>query len=664
MSSHPPLVILCVAGASALGGSLRNVVSTITQHQIDVEACYDAAAMRRRLDELSAQGSDVPMVLAADPVGDGGALATLRALRDDPSTRPIRTLFMTRRPEEAAEAVAAGEVDAVVPVPWDQDVLEETLDRLLTAYLIERRPEALEQLPSIVDVELLSHAFAESQARSRSARAALGEARRGVLAYQDLSDAEVEAAMIDEIDRVLDHPERRIHPAGTLLLESGRPVDGITIVLEGRLSLFLDVDGAEVPFHVRTAGRILGIFALARNEPAYFSCRAVSDVTVIPISAAQLDDGLLRSPSLGGLFTSVLLRSMVRRNQRSVELRLQVNRLAAELRKERDQLAETVRQRDAAQARLVEQEKMALLGQLVAGVGHELNNPIAAILRATDYIEEDVTMLTMQHPQARPFTDALLGALQRDPVSTREQRRHRRELAAAIGDDALAGRLVQAGVTTTSAVDALFADVAAADREELLATVEAYQRLGTAIRNLRTGGSRIEGLVRSLRSYARRPGDMVGDVDVREGLEETLLLLGHQMRNVAVERRYEDVPHITARPGELNQVWTNLIVNAIQVMHGTGSLEVVTEAPDPTSVQVQIIDTGPGISPDDVERIFDLAFTTKQGRVDFGLGLGLRIAQDIVTQHHGSIDVESEPGRTCFTVTLPVQQPHAGKEVP
>lgn len=129
-----------------------------------------------------------------------------------------------------------------------------------------------------------------------------------------------------------------------------------------------------------------------------------------------------------------------------------------------------------------------------------------------------------------------------------------------------------------------------------------------------------------------------------------------------MERRYEDVPRITARPGELNQVWTNLIVNAVQVMQGTGSLEVVTDAPDPTTVQVQIIDTGPGISPEDVDRIFDLAFTTKQGRVDFGLGLGLRIAQDIVTQHHGSIDVESEPGRTCFTVTLPVHQPRTEQE--
>ncbi len=657
--SEERFVILCVAGASELAGALGNVVAAVTDHQIDVETCADEAVMRQRMAELAASGAEVPMVLAADPLGGRSARALLVSLRTESSTRAVRTVYVARHPDEVA---AAPEIDAVVPVPWDRIDLEQTLDHLLTAYLIERNPEALEQLPAIVDVELLSQAFTEAKQRDRSARAALREARRSIMAHRELSDEELEAAMIEEIDRVLGHPERRVFAAGDLLLQSDRPVDGIMIVLEGRLSLFLDVDGDEVPFHVRTTGRILGIFALATNEPAYFSCRAMSEVTVIPLSAGQLDDALRRSPNLSGLFTSVLLRSMVRRNQRSVELRLEVERLAGELRGERDQLADALRRLDAAQAQLVEQEKMALLGQLVAGVGHELNNPIAAILRSADYIEQDVTALTTRHPEAQAFTDVLLGALRREPVSTRELRRQRRELAGAIGDDALAGRLVQAGVTTKPAMDALFAGVAPAGRSELLDTIETYARLGTAIRNLRTGATRIQGLVRSLRSYARRTGGMVSDVDVREGLEETLLLLGHQLGDIEVERRYGDVPPITARPGELNQVWTNLIVNAIQVMESAGRLEIVTDSPRPDAVRVRVIDSGPGIAADDLSRIFDLSFTTKQGRVDFGLGLGLRIAQDIVTQHHGTIDVESRPGRTCFTVTLPVHQPNDTEE--
>jgi signal transduction histidine kinase len=133
------------------------------------------------------------------------------------------------------------------------------------------------------------------------------------------------------------------------------------------------------------------------------------------------------------------------------------------------------------------------------------------------------------------------------------------------------------------------------------------------------------------------------------------------MREITVERRYDPVPVIEARAGELNQVWTNLIVNAIQVMEGPGTLEVVTDVPEAGHVRVQVIDSGPGIPPDDIDKIFDLAFTTKRGRVDFGLGLGLRIAQDIVTRHRGMIGVDSVPGRTVFSVTLPEKQKASGE---
>jgi signal transduction histidine kinase len=112
---------------------------------------------------------------------------------------------------------------------------------------------------------------------------------------------------------------------------------------------------------------------------------------------------------------------------------------------------------------------------------------------------------------------------------------------------------------------------------------------------------------------------------------------------------------VTGFAGELNQVWTNLLSNAIQAMSGSGTLTVETGSPGPDLVEVQISDTGPGISAEDIDRIFDLHFSTKEGRVEFGLGLGLTISRDIVERHHGTIAVESRPGSTTFRVTLPVE---------
>ncbi len=600
--------------------------------------------MAEKVAELSEAGERVPLVI----VDDRGADA-LTALSVTPWGREIRTMVVSSDPEIQIRTGSDAQVSGVA----DESELRSNLDRLITSFLIDEEPETLETVPEVVDVELLTHAYSESEHRQRVTDAELGAARRGFLAHRDLTDDEIELAMIDEIDRVLGGPERKVYRAGETLIERGHQVDGVMVVIDGQIRLSLNVDGEDVPFHVRTAGRILGILSLARSQPAFFDCRAGTDVTVVEIGSDQLDWALRESPTLNGLFVSVLLRSLARRNRRGAEMRLEINELARALRLERDHLAEALRQLEQAQAQLIEQEKMAMLGTLVAGVAHELNNPLAAILRATEFVEEDITMLTREHPKSRLLTDVLLGALEAQPVSTREQRERRRTLASALGDEALAQRFVEAGFGSLEAVEAAFGGLEESEREELLTAVEGHHRLGSAIRNLRSGAKRISALVHSLRSYGRKPGETVSDLDVAEGLEETLLLLGHRLDGILVDRGYEPVPPISGSPGELNQVWTNLIVNAIEVMGGEGTLSVGVREVD-GGVRVEITDSGPGIAEEHMDRIFEMDFTTKQGRVDFGLGLGLRIALDIVTRHGGKIDVDSEPGRTCFAVTLPI----------
>jgi signal transduction histidine kinase len=185
--------------------------------------------------------------------------------------------------------------------------------------------------------------------------------------------------------------------------------------------------------------------------------------------------------------------------------------------------------------------------------------------------------------------------------------------------------------------------------------MERFHRIGTSLRNVDAAAQRIVRLVGSVRSYVRGNTEIVEEFDVRNGIEESLLLLGHELGQVKVETSYgSDIVPITGYPGDLNQVWTNLITNAIHAMDETGahlSIDVGMTADD--EVMVSITDNGHGIPAENLERIFEPAFTTKAGRVEFGLGLGLQIVKDIVVRHNGSITVESEPGRTCFAVLLP-----------
>jgi len=167
---------------------------------------------------------------------------------------------------------------------------------------------------------------------------------------------------------------------------------------------------------------------------------------------------------------------------------------------------------------------------------------------------------------------------------------------------------------------------------------------------------RISGLVDSVKSYSQMDRGSLQRVDVTEGLESTLVMLAHKLRDgVEVVRHYAaDVPEIDAYAGELNQVWTNLIDNAIDAMDGVGVLTLSTTA-DGDHVVVTVADSGTGMRPEVVERAFDTFFTTKE--VGKGTGLGLSICRRIVVERHGGdISVESGPGRTAFRIALPVRQ--------
>lgn len=323
----------------------------------------------------------------------------------------------------------------------------------------------------------------------------------------------------------------------------------------------------------------------------------------------------------------------------------------------------TARQRDA----------LATLGKLAAGLAHEINNPSAAAARATaalgaadEMLFASLSELAAHGITAEQFT--VLDDLRRELAS----RPAPAYVDLAEIEDALAERLEAAGVDRSWSLAPVLAS-ANADREwcERLGSALGERSLqagldwivasvqGTVLRaEITESTRRISELVAAVRSYSQLDRAALQDLAVAEGLESTLLVLGHRLREGSVEvvKDYGDAPRVEGYAGELNQVWTNIIDNALDAMEGAGSLRVTTRAGDDGGVVVEIGDTGPGLPPDVAERAFEAFYTTKP--VGQGTGLGLDIARRIVVERHGgSLEIESEPGNTVFRVTLPAAPP-------
>ncbi len=199
----------------------------------------------------------------------------------------------------------------------------------------------------------------------------------------------------------------------------------------------------------------------------------------------------------------------------------------------------------------------------------------------------------------------------------------------------------------------------------VLRWVSAALTARTLVRELRESTERMSDLVGAVKSYAYMDRGELVEIDLHEGLETTLVVLGHKLKrnSISVERDYDrSLPKVTARGSELNQVWTNLLDNAIDAVGESGEICVVTRREGDSAV-VEVADDGPGIPPELRDHIFDSFFTTKD--VGSGTGLGLSTARMIVVdRHNGSLSVDSRPGRTVFRVSLPLTRATAGPSTP
>jgi len=431
---------------------------------------------------------------------------------------------------------------------------------------------------------------------------------------------------------------RRVHAApGDLVIEQGAPGDSLYIVLSGELEITRRDDGREVVLATRKAGEAVGEMSLLERAPRSASARAVRPSELMEVSPESFRNVLETNPS-----TAMTVLRTVAQRLRSTE------------------------------ASLVQSDKLASLGTLAAGLAHELNNPAAAIQRSAQHLREafetwrrrsvDLQKLKLDAEEQAHLAELEAGIAKcgsprpDDAASSREESKVIAELEALGVEDAadLAPALVAFG-WTVERLRPVAGKFGAAHVKAVLQWLGAGFAAQQLVAEIRASAQAISGIVRAVKSYAYLDQAPVQDADLRVSLEDTLVILRHKLKEgVEVVRDFEPgLPKIEAFASELNQVWTNLIDNAVQAMDGRGVLELRARRVG-EEVEVRITDSGPGIPEGIASRIFDPFFTTKPQGV--GTGLGLHIAHNIVVnRHRGRIEFESRPGRTEFRVSLPIR---------
>ncbi len=432
------------------------------------------------------------------------------------------------------------------------------------------------------------------------------------------------------------------HKDGERLFALGQPIESMRIVLEGGVDLYRAQGNTMRYFGTAEKGEITGLLPYSRMKAAGAEGTAVGDTIIYSLDKSHFVELIREHPEL----TEVLVHTMT------------------------DRVRDFTHQQQ-------QDDKMMALGKLSAGLAHELNNPSAAIVRCAQELKKHLGNVPEKFKrviniratedivdQVNKFVDdKITEAVNQKPLSLMEKSEREDELAdwlQNIGlDDAydMASIFVEFFIETTD-LDELNKILRAEDRPAVLNWIAQAFTTERLVNEIEEAARRINVLVTSVKSYTHMDRAPERErAELRSGIRNTVTMLNHKIKKnqvTVVENIPDDLPQPCIYISAMNQVWTNLIDNALDALEGrpNATLEIKAEK-DRDFILVHIIDNGPGIPEDIQDKIFDSFFTTKP--VGKGTGLGLEVVRQIILQHNGKVTVKSKPGHTVFTVCMPIQ---------
>ena len=428
-----------------------------------------------------------------------------------------------------------------------------------------------------------------------------------------------------------------IAQAGDVLFEDGEPADRMILLMKGEIHVHRDRPGGSTLF-IGRAGQMTGLLPFSRMKVSGGQGVAIAPVWALFIHRSKFAEMLTVIPTMAQRVVSTLL----------------------------DRVREVTRIEQQA-------EKLTALGKLAGNLAHELNNPASAAQRAAASLVTELRAnrnsrfklvnLNLNEVQSRTVDEWEQRMLSRLPLekpsdttallACEEELRQWLEALPCENSWEVAAQLAEQGVCLDD-LEALKSAVSARGAAVALEYFSRFLRTTRSVDTLLHSTARIFDLISAIKTYSYMDRAPILEVDVPAGLDATVQMLQSRMSHVTVERNYApDLPRISAYGGELNQVWTALIENALDALGNQGTLKLACRQ-EADMLLVEIWDTGPGIPPELQDRIFEPFFTTKAPGQ--GLGLGLDNAMRIVRKHRGNMSVRSEPGSTCFRVRLPLDQ--------